>query len=96
MPEMHFALRWPDGSESRCYSPSSTVQDFFAAGEPYPLPDFLDRSRRAFHHASERVRSRYGYACTSAMAQLQQIEHAAARFADTPEASVTLIRFESP
>ncbi len=94
MPEVTFHVRWPDASEQRCYSPSSTIKDFFTAGESYPLDEFLDRSRRALNHASERVRQRYGFACSSAMGQLQQIEHTAARFIEIKDARVTLKSFE--
>jgi len=94
MPEVTFHVRWPDASAQRCYSPSSTIKDFFTVGESYPLDEFLDRSRRALHHASDRVRQRYGFACSSAMGQLQQIEDAARRFADTQDARVTIERFE--
>lgn len=96
MPELHFSLRWPDGSFSRCYSPSSTLRQQFSAGEVYPLSEFVTRCREAFHLASERVRARYGFACSSAMAQLQEIETTAARFADLPGAHVTVINFEPP
>ncbi len=94
MPEVRFHVRWPDDSEQQCYSPSSTIRDFFTPGEAYPLAEFLDRSRRALHLASERVRQRYGYACSSAAAQLEQIEHTATRYADTPDARVTVTAFE--
>lgn len=94
MPELNFQVRWPDQSVQDCYSPSSTIGEFFAAGQAYPLAEILDRSRRAFAHASERVRQRYGYACSSAAAQLRQIEHQAERFAQTPGAQVTVESFQ--
>jgi uncharacterized repeat protein (TIGR04042 family) len=94
VPELTFRVRWPDGSEQRCFSPSSTTRTFFTTGEAYPLDEFLDRSRRALELASERVRLKYGFACSSAAAQLQQIEHAATRFASMPDARVTVQSFE--
>jgi uncharacterized repeat protein (TIGR04042 family) len=27
MPEMHFHVRWPDRTHSRCYSPSLVIKD---------------------------------------------------------------------
>ena len=95
MPELHFRVRWPDGERSTCYSPSSTTRDHFDIGVPYPLDEFVARSRRALKQASERVAARYGYACSSAAAQLDEIERHAARFAD-PSASVTVEAFEDP
>ncbi|MDH6170728.1 putative repeat protein (TIGR04042 family) [Variovorax boronicumulans] len=94
MPVMHFHVRWPDASETRCYSPSSVVQDFFAPGERYALEDFLQRTRDALGAASERVRARYGFACSQARDQLDEIEHIATRFAGTADAQVTVVAFD--
>lgn len=78
MPEVHFTIRWPDGSEERCYSPSTAIHQYLEAGASYPLPDFLDRARAGLNRASERVAARYGYLCSSAMDQLSQLELRAA------------------
>jgi uncharacterized repeat protein (TIGR04042 family) len=94
MPVMHFRVRWPDASETRCYSPSSVVQDFLVPGRRYALDDFLQRSREALAMASERVRAKYGFACSQAMDQLAEIEHIAARFADAADAEVTVVAFD--
>jgi uncharacterized repeat protein (TIGR04042 family) len=91
MPVTHFRVRWPDGVEANCYSPSSVVSDFFAPGEHYPLDKFVERSREALQIASERVRQKYGYACSAAMDQLAQIERDAQRFADMPDSVVTVL-----
>ena len=80
MPEMTFHVRWPDGVEERCYSPSLVMHDFLAAGESYPLEDFVGRSTEALRLASERVRAKFGFACTSALQQESEILAAAARF----------------
>ncbi|SFO12290.1 MSMEG_0570 family protein [Variovorax sp. PDC80] len=92
MPVMHFQVRWPDASESRCYSPSLVVRDFLAPGERYALDDFLRRTREALGIASERVRAKYGFACSQAMDQLAEIECIAARF--EPAAEVTVLAFD--
>lgn len=82
MPEVRFTVRWPDASVSDCYSPSTVIHQHLRAGERYPLDEFLQRSRTALQLASERVRARYGYACSSAMDQLARLERDAARFDD--------------
>ena len=41
MPEMHFQVRWPDGREDHCYSPSLVVREHLQVGDSYPLPDFM-------------------------------------------------------
>lgn len=94
MPVLHFHVRWPDQTESRCYSPSSVVADFLAPGTTYRLEDFVGRSREALGIASERVRAKYGFACSQAMAQIAEIESTADRFAGVPDATVAVIAFD--
>lgn len=94
MPELHFRVRWPDDSESRCYSPSTSVREFLSPGRTYELEEFVTLSRKALEHASERVRQKYGYGCGHATYQISEIEERARRFAETPGARVTLVDFE--
>lgn len=94
MPEMHFRIRWPDGTSETCYSPSLVIKDYFAKGASYPLADFLARSRTALAIASERVRAKYGYPCSRAIAQLARIESIATGFAELPDARVTIDALE--
>lgn len=91
MPETHWTVRWPDGSEERCYSPSSVVTELFTPGQSYPLPEFLQRARIAMERASSRVAHKYGFACSSAMDQLDRIETRAASFEDQEDARVTCL-----
>jgi uncharacterized repeat protein (TIGR04042 family) len=93
MPEMHFRVLWPDHSESLCYSPSLVIKDFLEPGQSYALDDFVARSREALNIASERVRQKYGYICSSAMSQLDDIEANAARFWEDDNPKVTVIEF---
>jgi uncharacterized repeat protein (TIGR04042 family) len=94
MPEMLFTIRWPDGTAEQCYSPSLVVKEHLAVGATYPVAEFLARSRTALSIASERVRDRYGFACSRAMAQLARIEAAAACFAASAGAGVTVTAFD--
>lgn len=93
MPAMHYRLRWPDQSESECYSPSLVIKDYFNVGTSYSLPEFLKSIRSATEIASERVRAKYGFACSAANGQLQEIELQAERFEDTPEAKIVVLSF---
>ena len=93
MPAMHYRLRWPDQSESECYSPSLVIKDYFNVGNSYSLPEFLKSIRSATEIASERVRAKYGFACSAANGQLQEIELQAERFEDTPEAKIVVLSF---
>jgi uncharacterized repeat protein (TIGR04042 family) len=91
MPAMHFRIQWPDGSEADCYSPSTVVAEYFKPGQHYPLADFVERARQALSIGSERVREKYGFACSAAMDQLEQIERDAQPFIDAPDAAVTVL-----
>jgi len=94
MPELRFRIRWPNGAEESSYSPSLVVKEFFIPGESYRLADFIERSRTALTLASDRVEARYGWRCSRAAAQLARIESAAASFAATADARVTVDAFE--
>ena len=74
MPEVVFTIQLPDGITKECYSPSSVVHRHFREGEEMSVAEFLARSRKAFPAASERVRAKFGFACSSAAAQLANIE----------------------
>jgi putative flavoprotein involved in K+ transport len=74
MPEMHFTIEWPDGERETCYSPSYIVEEHLAVGQSYALDDFLARIGRGLETASDRVRARYGFACSSAIDQLGAIQ----------------------
>lgn len=93
MPEIHFRVRWPDQSESLCYSPSRVIKDYLNPGQSYPLPEFVQRCREALPIASERVRQKYGYTCSSAMSQLAEIEATAARFQHSTDPLVFILEF---
>jgi uncharacterized repeat protein (TIGR04042 family) len=80
MPEMHFEVEWPDGRVERCYSPSLVVREHLDVGRIYPVSDFVGRVGTALEIASERVRQKYGFACSMAMDQLAQIESTASNF----------------
>jgi uncharacterized repeat protein (TIGR04042 family) len=78
MPERFLLVRWPDGAAQRIYSPSTVVEDFFAAGQKWPVADFVGRSREALGIASERVRQAYGFPCSNAARSIALIEARAA------------------
>ncbi|MCW2558417.1 MAG: hypothetical protein JWP55_2381 [Mycobacterium sp.] len=80
MPEMTFDVQWPDGRVQRCYSPSLVMHDYLSTGSDYTVADFLDRSGTALHEASERVRAKFGFACTSAAATNEEITDTATEF----------------
>lgn len=95
MPEMHFIIEWPSGKQERCYSPSYIIEEFLSAGEDYPVTEFLSRAGAALEGAAERVRQRYGFACSSALDQLRELERAGAALTESERArSVRVLAFE--
>jgi uncharacterized repeat protein (TIGR04042 family) len=74
MPEVVFTIQLPDGRTKECYSPSTVIHQHFHEGEEMSVAEFLARSRQAFAAASERVRAKFGFACSSAAAELANIE----------------------
>ena len=89
MPEMTVTVRWPDGRIDACYSPSLVMHDHLRSGTTYRVDDFVARAGVALAEASERVRARYGFACTASAASLAGIERRAAVFA--PHDSVEVL-----
>ncbi|HEY5198677.1 MAG TPA: MSMEG_0569 family flavin-dependent oxidoreductase [Solirubrobacteraceae bacterium] len=79
MPEVSFTIRWPDGTSQLGRSPSRAIQEVITEGAVYPCAEFVRRAREGLGAASDRVRERYGFACTAAGEQLQAIEAGAAR-----------------
>ncbi len=75
MPEIHFTVEMPDGARHHCYSPSTVVRNYFQKGEEMSVTDFRKRSRSALTEASERVRAKFGFSCSSAASQIDEIEH---------------------
>jgi putative flavoprotein involved in K+ transport len=73
MPEVHFSVRWPDGTQQRCLSPSRTIEQALTAGAAYPVEEFVRRSVAALEAGSERVRELRGFACSAAAAQSDAI-----------------------
>jgi uncharacterized repeat protein (TIGR04042 family) len=93
MPEIHFQIQWPDGTEETCYSPSLVVKEHLESGVEYELSDFLERSRVALREASDRVRAKFGFPCGRALGQLQKLETTAEGYRDRPSPKVKLLKF---
>jgi uncharacterized repeat protein (TIGR04042 family) len=94
MPEMSVLVRWPDGREQDCWSPSLVMHDHLTAGASYTVADFRARATHALQIGSDRVRLKYGFACTSAAATAAQIEGRARAFA--PDELVEVVAMHPP
>jgi len=85
---MTVRVRWPDGRTEDCYSPSLVMHDHLEAGATYTVADFTGRAVRALEEASERVRARYGFACTSAAATVAPVRASATAYAAGDQVAV--------
>lgn len=74
MPSVNFTVKWPNGEVNQYYSPSSIIYDYLRVGQVYSLTDFVTQVENGFEQASERVRLRYGFACSAAMDNLASIK----------------------
>lgn len=93
MPEIRFQIRWSDGTQDSCYSPSLIVKEYFSPNTDYALDDFVERSRTALNIASDRVKAKYGRPCGLALGQLQEIEEKSKQYAQIPNAKVRVVGF---
>nr|WP_296779584.1 MSMEG_0570 family nitrogen starvation response protein [Rhodococcus sp. (in: high G+C Gram-positive bacteria)] len=80
MPEMHFVVRWPDGREQSCYSPSLVMHDYLKSGTDYPVEEFVTLTSEALTVASDRVLAKFGMRCTSAAQQMDEIHDVSADY----------------
>jgi len=64
MPEVLLDLEWPDGRRTSFYSPSTVVLEHLPPGSEWSVAELRTAGLRALAEASERVRARYGFACT--------------------------------
>jgi uncharacterized repeat protein (TIGR04042 family) len=94
MPEMTVTVRWPDGRVEEHYSPSLVMHDHLRPGVTYTIKDFTWRAQAALDEASERVRARYGFYCTSAAASAERIRELAAAY--PPGATVEVLAMQPP
>lgn len=76
MPEVDFAVRWPDGRLQQCFSPSRVIEQALCPGAVYPVKELMRRSIGALEEASERVRAGHGHACGRAAAQIERLQAA--------------------
>ena len=80
VPEVLLTLEWPDGQSSQLYSPSTVIYDYLRPGESLPVAEFGERARAALARARERVRARYGFACTRTDEEQRRLEPWLERF----------------
>ena len=88
MPEVHLVLEWPDGSISEIYSPSTVILKRLRPGQNLAVADLKVEGIAALEEASERVRARYGFACTRTDEERLKLERMASRFDDAERVQI--------
>jgi uncharacterized repeat protein (TIGR04042 family) len=86
MPEVLLDLHWPDGHRSRLYSPSTVVLQHLPPGSEMSVAELRTAGLRALAEASERVRARYGFACTRTDEEAARLQELTGRY--DPQARV--------
>ena len=80
MPEVQLNIEWPDGRITRLYSPSTVILNYLRPGEQLPVRQLTGQVREGLRQASERVRARYGFACTRADEEERKLLETAAAY----------------
>ncbi len=80
MPVTYLTIIWPNNEEDQVYSPSSVIKEFFTKESELKVDDFLITIQNALNESSERVRMKFGFACTSAESELNRIRHLCQQF----------------
>jgi len=85
MPEVAFTIRWADGTRFHGVSPSRAIERWIVEGGIYPRAQLCRRIEAGLAEASERVRERYGFACTAAAEVVQELRAVCPDSADPDE-----------
>ena len=80
MPEVLLDLEWPDGRRTRFYSPSTVVLQHLPPGSELSVAELKEAGLLALAEASERVRARYGFACSRTDEERRNLERTSAGF----------------
>lgn len=89
MPVTYVHIEWPDKEPDQIYSPSSIIENYFTPGNSISVNEFSKSCKDGLGEASERVRQKFGFACTSAQAELHRITEKCKNY--TTDTSVKII-----
>lgn len=89
MPEVVLQLCWPDGEASSLYSPSTVIYDFFKPGDILSIAELEQKGLAALEKASERVRARYGFACTRTDEEAAKLKRKIAKYSANEEVRIS-------
>jgi len=91
MPEVVLQLCWPDGDASSFYSPSTVIYDFFKPGDTLSIAELEQKAFAALEEASERVRARYGFACTRTNEEAGKLRRKIAKYSASEKVRISAL-----
>jgi len=92
MPITYVHIKWPDDAEDHIYSPSRVIENYFTSEQEITISEFNNICGESLDEASERVAQKFGYACTSAMAEKQRIQKLCKNYRETEKVKITSIK----
>ena len=92
MPEVELAVQWADGHLQDGIAPSRVIERYVVEGGVYGRDELCRRLRDGLDAASERVRERYGFACTAAAELSSELADGARRHGGGPSDPSTIVR----
>ncbi len=92
MPVTYVNIEWPNEETDEVYSPSSVIKEYFKPGETLTIEDFLNKCNQSLSLASERVRVKFGYACTSAISETERINKKCTIFTASDSVKIIAIK----
>ncbi len=92
MPVTYVYIEWPDQQKDQVYSPSSVVENYFNPEQEIPIAEFSNTCNKSLNEASHRVAQKFGFGCTSAMAELKRIQSLCQKYSDTETVKILSIK----
>lgn len=89
VPEVLLTLQWPDGHTSELYSPSTVILEHLPPGTSLSVGELEQRGVEALRQASERVRARYGFACTRTDEEREKLRRQVAGYATDQQVKIS-------
>lgn len=92
MPVTYVHIKWPDQVEDQIYSPSSIIKNYFVPEQEITIAEFHTKCTESLNEASGRVAQKFGFACTSAMAEDIRISSLCKNYKETEIVEIISIK----
>ncbi len=92
MPVTYVHIKWPDNTKDKIYSPSSVIRNYFNPEDEITIKEFEGICNESLDKASDRVAEKFGFGCTSAMAEKKRIYALSKKYKDTEKVKIISIK----